>query len=113
MQDRRAHLLASSRHATAHVVGTSTRAASAGGTVDATRRGMAGGSDMFGDVEPAIRLQMELVARCSASPETALPKVIELLVPGDPAKRAAIVSAISTNDPLREQWERTWEVLRR
>lgn len=69
---------------------------------------------MFGDVPEAMRLQMELVARASASPEAALPQVVALLVPGDDeARRAAIVEAISTNEPLREQWERTWHVLRR
>lgn len=72
---------------------------------------------MFGDVPDATRMQMELVARASATPEAALPHVIRLLVPGDAeadaARRAAIVTAIGTNVPLREQWERTWEVLRR
>ena len=69
---------------------------------------------MFGDVPDAVRLHMELVARASASPEAALPQVVALLVPGDDeARRAAIVEAISTNEPLREQWERTWHVLRR
>lgn len=68
---------------------------------------------MFGDVPDAVRLHMELVARASASPDTALAPIIALLVPGDEARQAAIVAAISANDPLREQWERTWEVLRR
>lgn len=67
---------------------------------------------MFGDVSPEIRLGMELLARASASADAALPHVIALLVDGD-AKRAAVVEAISTNPPLREQWQRTWEVLRR
>jgi hypothetical protein len=67
---------------------------------------------MFGDVPDGVRLHMELVARASASPETALAPIIALLVPGDEVRQAAIVAAISTNDPLREQWERTWEVLR-
>jgi hypothetical protein len=70
---------------------------------------------MFGDVPVAVRMQMELIARSSETPNEALPLIIELLVTGDDvdAKRTAIVEAISTNDPLREQWERTWEVLRR
>lgn len=68
---------------------------------------------MFGDVPVAVRLQMELVARSTATPAAALPDVIALLVPGDAGRRVAIVAAISANDPLREQWERTWEVLRR
>lgn len=67
---------------------------------------------MFGDVAPQLRMQMELVARASASPERALPFVIALLVEGD-ERRAAIVEAISTNEALDEQWRRTWEVLRR
>ncbi len=67
---------------------------------------------MFGDVDPAIRLKMALLARASATPETALPFVIALLVEGD-ERRDAIVEAISTNDALREQWHRTWAVLRR
>ena len=68
---------------------------------------------MFGDVPDGVRLHLELVARASASPETALPQVIALLVPDDEVRQAAIVAAISTNEPLLEQWERTWEVLRR
>lgn len=67
---------------------------------------------LFGDVPPDVRLQMELVACASASPEEALPVVIAILVDGSAAKRAAIVDAITSNDPLREQWERTWAVLR-
>ena len=67
---------------------------------------------MFGDVDPAIQLKMELLARASASPETALPFVIALLVDGD-ERREAIIQAISDNDALREQWHRTWDVLRR
>lgn len=67
---------------------------------------------MFGDVDPAVQLKMELLARASSSPETALPFVIALLVEGD-ERRDAIVKAINENAPLREQWLRTWEVLRR
>lgn len=67
---------------------------------------------MFGDVDPAIQLRMELLARASASPDTALPFVIALLVEGD-ERREAIVEAINGNTPLREQWVRTWEALRR
>lgn len=70
-------------------------------------------STMFGDLEDATRLHMELLARASVSPDAVLPDVIALLVPGDAARRAAIVAAIRSSDPLREQWERTWEVLRR
>ena len=83
-------------------------------TVDAARRGAAPACEvqMFGDVDPAIQLRMELVARASASPDTALPFIIALLVEGD-ERREAIVTAISENDALREQWHRTWEVLRR
>jgi hypothetical protein len=84
-------------------------------TVDAIGRGASGEGvevQMFGDVDPAIQLKMELLARASASPETALPFVIALLVEGD-ERRDAIVTAIFDNDALREQWHRTWEVLRR
>jgi hypothetical protein len=99
------------RQATGHGVGSTTRAASSGAGM--STRDVDRTTDMFGDVEPAQRLQMELVVRRSASPEAALPLVIDLLVPGSPAKRAAIVSAFTENEPLREQWARTWEVLRR
>lgn len=68
---------------------------------------------MFGDVPDAVRLHMELVARASVSPEAALAPIIALLVPGDETRQDAIVAAIGSNDPLREQWERTWDVLRR
>jgi hypothetical protein len=84
-------------------------------TVDAASRALVRGVDevrMFGDVDPQVRLRMELLARASASPETALPHVIALLVEGD-ERRDAIVKAITDNEPLREQWHRTWEVLRR
>jgi hypothetical protein len=85
-------------------------------TVAATGRAACGGDAvdvrMFGDVAPEVRLRMELLARASASPATALPHVVALLVEGD-EQRAAIVEAISGNEPLREQWNRTWEVLRR
>lgn len=84
-------------------------------TVDAVGRGASvDGTEvqMFGDVDPAIRLKMELLARASASPETALPFVIALLVDGE-ERREAITTAISDNDALREQWHRTWAVLRR
>jgi hypothetical protein len=67
---------------------------------------------MFGDVSPVVRFKMELVACASDTPDEALPHIIALLVQGSPGKRAAIVAAISQNDPLREQWERTWAVLR-
>lgn len=90
--------------------------ASASTTVDAAWRGdvsaAAGEVPMFGDVDPEVRLRMELLARASASPETALPHVVALLVDGR-EQRAAIVDAITGNEPLREQWERTWEALRR
>ena len=84
-------------------------------SVDAIGREVSVGGvevQMFGDVDPAIQLKMELLARASASPETALPFVIALLVEGD-ERRDAIVTAIAGNDALREQWQRTWEVLRR
>lgn len=68
---------------------------------------------MFGDVPDGVRLHLELVARASASPQAALPQVIALLVPDDAVRQAAIITAISSNEPLLEQWERTWEVLRR
>lgn len=68
--------------------------------------------DMFEDVPAAVRMQLELIARASVSADAALLPAIDLLVPGEPAKRDAIVTAISSNDPLREQWERAWETLR-
>ncbi len=80
-------------------------------TVDAASRvdvsAPVDGVRMFGDVDPEVRLRMELLARASASPETALPHVIALLVDGD-ERRDAIVQAITDNAPLREQWHRTW-----
>ena len=89
--------------------GTSTGAAAGAGTAPRTP---GGSTPMLAGVPAVVRMQMELVACASATPEDALAPVIELLVDGSPQKRAAIVAAISTNDPLREQWERTWEVLR-
>lgn len=59
-----------------------------------------------------VRLQMALIAQGAASSDEALAPVIELLVDGSPAKRTAIVTAFRTNEPLREQWERTFEILR-
>ena len=112
MRNRTAHL--ASLRATPRGRGTTTLSASSREDVPSgAAAGDGGAADLFGDVPPAVRLQMELIARASSDPEAALPEVIALLVPGPAAKRAAIVTAISTNDPLREQWERTWEVLRR
>lgn len=68
---------------------------------------------MFGDVDPAVRIRMELIARTSASADAALPHIIALMVAGDESKQAAIVEAITENEPLQEQWQRTWEILRR
>ena len=100
----------------AHPAGTQVPARGTGSvTTDRSARatdGAGGDADLFGDVEPELRLRMELVARASASPDAALPYVVALLVEGD-ERRAAIVEAFATNDALREQWHRTWEVLRR
>lgn len=71
------------------------------------------GAGLFDVVSAAVRMQMELVARASASPATALPAIIALIVDGSPQKRAAVIAAIEETEPLREQWERTWAVLRR
>jgi hypothetical protein len=71
------------------------------------------GDSLFDGVSAAVRMQMQLVARASASPATALPAIIALIVDGSSQKRAAIISAIEETPPLREQWERTWAVLRR
>lgn len=68
---------------------------------------------MFGDLPDATRLAMEAIVRRAATPEQALPLVIDLLVPGSVERHDSIVAAIETNDGLREQWERTWQVLRR
>lgn len=84
-------------------------------TTGVARRPSAGAVEdvrMFGDVDPEVRLRMELLARASAGPETALPHVIALLVEGDEA-RGAIIEAIDGNDDLRAQWHATWEALRR
>lgn len=69
---------------------------------------------MFGELSPELRTAMETVARGSLDANSALPHIITLLVDGgSDRKRDAIVDAIRMNDPLREQWERTWEILRR
>ncbi|MCW2957006.1 MAG: hypothetical protein JWO69_1875 [Thermoleophilia bacterium] len=87
---------------------------SATGAPSSGPRAAAGkGAEMFGDVPAHVRMKMELVARASGSPEAALMPIIDILVEGSARKRAAIVGAILTNEPLREQWERTWHVLRR
>jgi hypothetical protein len=80
----------------------------------ARRRDADAGEDvpMFGDVEPKVRMRMELLARASASPDTALPHVVALLVDGDDA-RDAIITAIHDNDALQAQWQATWAALRR
>lgn len=104
------HVLAEATAVTPDMVrGSTTRARKAG----APSTGPRATALMFGDVSPLTRMQMVLVAKASASPATALAPVIDLLVAdGSARKRAAIVDAISTNLPLREQWERTWEILR-
>jgi len=68
-------------------------------------------TDLFDDLAPRARMQLELVARASKSPETALPHAVAVLVP-NLAARERIIAAITTNDQLREQWERAWAALR-
>ena len=70
-------------------------------------------TSMFGELSDPMRLKMELVARASASAETALPAIVSIIAGADETHRDAIVTAIMSNQPLREQWERTWAVLRR
>jgi hypothetical protein len=59
-----------------------------------------------------VRMQMQLIARSATGPDEALTPIIELLVGGSVQKRLAIVNAFKTHDSLREQWERTFEILR-
>lgn len=88
-------------------------AASSITTMDASQaRQAAPAMRMFGDLDAAVRMRMELLARASKTADSALPYVIALIVDGE-EKQQAIISAITTSDPLREQWERTWEILRR
>lgn len=69
--------------------------------------------DMLGAVPDVTRMKMELIARASASPDRALVPIVRLLVgDADPAKVDAIVAAFQTNPPLREQWQRTYQILR-
>lgn len=68
--------------------------------------------DMLGGVPDVVRMKMELIARASASSDRALAPIVKLLVGDDPAKINAITIAFQTNPPLREQWERTYEILR-
>ncbi|MCB0878647.1 MAG: hypothetical protein KDC46_06660 [Thermoleophilia bacterium] len=107
MARRLAHPSRSSASADVSTASTTVGASERVRTMDADRH-----ADLFGDVDPQVRMRMELVARASASADTALPFVVALLVDGD-EKRAAIVEAISSNEALDEQWRRTWEVLRR
>jgi len=65
------------------------------------------------DALPApVRQAMVNAVASASSADEALAPVISLLVDGPDAKRDAIVQAFRTNDPLREQWERTYEILR-
>jgi hypothetical protein len=66
----------------------------------------------FGTLPDPVRVAMSLIVRQADSPDAALGPVIELLVAGDAAKHAAIVAAFRSNEPLREQWLRTYEILR-
>lgn len=66
-----------------------------------------------GPVPEPLRREMQQVARESAGPDEALEPIIGLLVGGgSPQRRAAIATAFRTHDALREQWMRTWELLR-
>ncbi|MCW2923611.1 MAG: hypothetical protein JWM98_1015 [Thermoleophilia bacterium] len=107
MREPAGHAIATPARATAAIGGSTTA-----GAASARRGGGGESSGMFADLPAPVRLQMQLVVCASASPDDALPDVIALLVPGLAAKQAAIVSAISGTDPLREQWERTWHALR-
>ncbi len=59
-----------------------------------------------------VRMQMQVIARTSLNEDHALEQIIELLVQGGPEKRAAIVTAFRSNDALRTQWQRTFELLK-
>ena len=94
----------------------STAASSATGTKRFVRQERETASDDalgFGTLPDPLRMAMSLIARQAAGPDEALEPVIGLLVENEPVKRDAIVLAFRTNTPLREQWLRTYEILRR
>jgi len=70
------------------------------------------GAVSFASLAEPVRLAMGLIARQAKSPDDALEPIIDLLVRDEPAKRDAIITAFRTNEPLREQWLRTYEILR-
>lgn len=68
--------------------------------------------DTIAALPEPLRLAMALLAKQAAGPDEALGPIIGLLVDGDADKQASIVNAFRTNEPLREQWLRTYEILR-
>ena len=85
---------------------------SAGGRATSARATAADEPGMLGGVPHDQRLQMELVARASRTPDDALDQVLSILLGGTGERHAAVAGAFRANDALREQWERTWEILR-
>jgi hypothetical protein len=83
---------------------TSTAAAPAPG-----RRGLASELDALPSF---VRRQMQVIARASSSSDDAQEPIIGLLVAGSETKRAAIVAAFRSNEPLRRQWESAYRHLR-
>lgn len=79
---------------------------------DSTSEPFGGDALGLGALPSPLRMAMSLIARRAGGPDAALEPVIDLLVEGDSAKRGAIVNAFRTNEPLREQWLRTYEILR-
>lgn len=92
--------------------GNSSATTLAARTTDVRKAGTSRLADQVRALPEPVRLQMSLIARGANSSEEALEPIIELLVDGSVAKRAAIANAFRTNEPLREQWERTYEILR-
>lgn len=68
--------------------------------------------DAFSEVPAQLRREIALAAQAASGVDVALQAVIALLVPGSTERRAAIVEAFTTNEALRAQWLRTYEILR-
>lgn len=69
-------------------------------------------ADQIAAMPSVLRMQMQLIAHSSRNADQALEPIVKLIVGGSQEKHAAIVAAFRTHEALREQWARTYELLK-
>lgn len=94
---------------------TSTAAADATSSTSRVRASESAGASTMAQhiaaMPDPVRLQMRVIAQTSLNEDHALEQVIALLVPGSARKQSAVIAAFRSNESLRTQWQRTFELL--